>query len=51
MVKIKFGQKLWSHFFKMLTFWYKSRDHFQNVDGSTSSLILAKFDFSANKQP
>ena len=51
MVKIKFGQKLWSQFFKILAFSYQSRDHFKNVDCRSSSLIFAKFDLLANKQP
>ena len=28
------------------TFWYQSSDHFKNVDCSTPSLILAKFDLT-----
>ena len=51
MVKIKFGQKFWSHFFKILTLWYHSRDHFKNVDCSTFSLTIAKFDLSINNRP
>ena len=48
MVQIKFGQKLLGHFFKILTFWYHSQDHFKNVNPSTSSLIFAKFSHSVN---
>ena len=48
MVQIKFEQKLLGHFFKILTFPYQSRDHFENMDCSTSSLIFAKFNHSAN---
>ena len=33
----------------ILPFWYQSHDHFKNVDCSTSSLIFARFNFSANK--
>ena len=50
MIEIKFGQKLWCHSFKISTFWYQSRDHFKNVDGSTSSLIFTKFHLLANKR-
>ena len=40
-VKMKFRQKLWSNFFKILIFWYQSRDQLKDVDRSTSSLIFA----------
>ena len=51
MVQIKFGQKLWNHFFKISTFWCQSRDPFKNVDCSTPSLIFDKFNLLANKRP
>ena len=51
MVQIKFEQKLWTHFFKVLPFWYQLPGHFKNVDCSTSSLLFAKLDFSAYKRP
>ena len=48
---MKFGQRLFDHFFKILIFPHQSRDHFKNVHCSTSSLIFAKFHHSANSRP
>ena len=31
-VQMKFGQNLWSHFFKISTFWYQPHEHFKNVE-------------------
>ena len=50
MFQVKFGQKYWSHFLQILTFWSKSRDYLKNVECSTSSLIFDEFDFPTNKQ-
>ena len=50
-VEIKFGQKLWSQFFKILAFWYQSRDHFKYMDCRSYSLIFTKFDLSTKKLP
>ena len=51
MVKIKFGKKLWSQFFKISIFWSQSRDHLKIVNCSTSSLTFDKFYFLTNKRP
>ena len=50
MVEIKFGQELWSDYFKLLTFWYQRLEHFQSVCCSSYSLIFAKLDISTNKR-